>query len=87
MIDPVRLAQELVRIPSPAGEEKELADFLLSTLGRFCEVERGPLGTVIGRIKRGEGPTVVVTGHLDTVPPGEGWSVPPFSGEIREGHL
>lgn len=87
MIDPVRLAQELVRIPSPAGEEKELADFLLSTLGRLCEAERGPLGTVIGRIKRGEGPVVVVTGHMDTVPPGEGWSVPPFAGEIREGHL
>ncbi len=87
MIDPVRLAQELVRIPSPAGEEKDLADFLLSTLGRLGEAERGPLGTVLGRIKRGEGPVVLVTGHMDTVPAGEGWSVPPFSGEIREGFL
>jgi len=87
MTDPVRLAQELVRIPSPAGEEKDLADFLLATLRRFCEAERGPLGTVIGRIRRGEGPTVVVTGHMDTVPPGEGWTVPPFAGEVREGFL
>ncbi len=87
MIDPVRLAQELVRIPSPPGEEKELSDFLLSQLRRFCEAERGPLGTVIGRLRRGEGPVVLVTGHMDTVPAGEAWTVPPFSGEIREGFL
>ncbi|MGB9757859.1 MAG: M20/M25/M40 family metallo-hydrolase [Candidatus Bipolaricaulaceae bacterium] len=83
----MRLAQELVRIPSPPGEEKGLADFLLSHLRRFCEAERGPLGTVIGRLRRGEGPVVLVTGHMDTVPAGEGWTVPPFSGEIREGFL
>jgi putative selenium metabolism hydrolase len=87
MMDPVRLAQELVRIPSPPGEEKELADFLFSQLRRVGEVERGPLGTVIGRIRRGEGPTLLLTGHMDTVPEGSGWSVPPFSGEIREGFL
>lgn len=87
MIDPVRLAQELVRIPSPPGEEKDLADFLLATLQKLCEAERGPLGTVIGRIQRGQGPTVVVSGHMDTVPAGEGWTVPPFSGDIHEGFL
>lgn len=87
MMDPVQLAQELIRIPSPAGEERDLADFLLSQLRGFCEVERGPLGTVLGRIQRGNGPSVLITGHMDTVPAGEGWSVPPFSGEIREGFL
>lgn len=87
MMDPVRLAQELIRIPSPPGEERDLADFLLSQLRRFCEVERGPLGTVLGRIGRGNGPVVLVTGHMDTVPAGEGWSGPPFSGEIRDGFL
>lgn len=87
MMDPVRLAQELVRIPSPPGEEKELADFLFSQLRRVGEVERGPLGTIIGRIRRGEGPTILLVGHMDTVPEGTGWSVPPFSGEIREGFL
>jgi len=87
MMDPVRLAQELVRIPSPPGEEKELADYLFSQLRRVGEVERGPLGTIIGRIRRGEGPTLLLTGHMDTVPEGSGWSVPPFSGEIREGFL
>jgi putative selenium metabolism hydrolase len=87
MTDPVRLTQELVRIPSPPGEEKDLADFLLSALRRFCEAERGPLGTVIGRIRRGEGPIILLSGHMDTVPAGEGWTVPPFSGEVRAGFL
>lgn len=87
MIDPVRLAQELVRIPSPPGEEKGVADFLFSTLRRFCEVEWGPLGTVVGRVRRDKGPVILLSGHMDAVPAGEGWSVPPFSGEIREGFL
>jgi putative selenium metabolism hydrolase len=87
MMDPVRLAQELVRIPSPPGEEKELSDYILATLRRFCEAERGPLGTVLGRIQRGEGPVILATGHMDTVPAGQGWTIPPFSGEIRNGFL
>lgn len=87
MMDPIRLAQELVRVPSPSGEEKDLADLLLRVLGQFAEVERGPLGTVIGRIKRGEGLVVLVTGHMDTVGEGEGWSVPPFAGEVQGGCL
>jgi len=89
MTDPVRLAQELVRIPSPSGMEGALADRLLQVLKGFCEAERGPLGAVIGKISRGEGPTVMLEGHLDTVPPGEeaAWTRGPFSGEIADGML
>ncbi len=89
MTDPVRLAQELVRIPSPSGMEGDLADHLLQVLKGFCEVERGPLGSVVGKISQGEGPTVMLEGHLDTVPAGEegGWTRKPFSGEIAEGML
>lgn len=89
MTDPVRLAQELVRIPSPSGEEGELAELLLRTLSSFCEVERGPLGAVVGRIARGDGPTVMLEGHLDTVPGGDedAWTRGLFTGEIAEGRL
>ncbi len=89
MTDPVRLAQELVRIPSPSGMEGEVAERLIQVLKGFCEVERGPLGSVVARISRGEGPTVMVEGHLDTVPGGEsgGWTRGPFSGEIADGRL
>jgi len=89
MIDPLRLLAGLVRIPSLSGEEGAAADFLLRTLKTFCDVELGPGGAVVGELRRGKGPTLLLTGHLDTVPPGDegAWSVPPFSGEIREGRL
>ncbi|MCX7750324.1 MAG: M20/M25/M40 family metallo-hydrolase [Candidatus Bipolaricaulota bacterium] len=89
MTDPIRLAQELVRIPSPSGAEGDLADFLLTTLGAFAEVERGPLGAVVARVSRGEGPTVMLEGHLDTVPGGDedAWTRGLYTGEIAEGRL
>jgi putative selenium metabolism hydrolase len=89
MIDPLRLLVGLVRIPSLSGEEGAAADFLLRAVRTFCDVEIGPGGAVVGQLKRGKGPTLLLTGHLDTVPPGNeaAWSVPPFSGEVREGCL
>ncbi len=89
MIDPLRLLAGLVRIPSLSGEEGAAADFLLRTLKTFCDAELGPGGAVVGELRRGKGPTLLLTGHLDTVPPGDegAWSVPPFSGEVREGRL
>ena len=36
----------------------------------------------------GEGEEIVATlSHVDVVPPGNGWSVPPFEGVIRDGYL
>lgn len=89
MTDPVRLAQELVRIPSPSGMEGEVADRLIQILRGFCDAERGPLGSVVARISRGEGPTVMVEGHLDTVPAEDRgqWTRGPFAGEIADGML
>ena len=89
MIDPVELAAELVRIKSLSGDEGDLAEFLIRTLRRFMAVEQGPLGAVIAEIRNGKGPTVMFEGHMDTVPPGDeaAWSVPPFSGEERQGYL
>jgi acetylornithine deacetylase/succinyl-diaminopimelate desuccinylase family protein len=34
-----------------------------------------------------DGPTLLFDAHLDVVPVGEGWSVDPFAGEIRDGRL
>ena len=89
MIDPQRLLTGLVRLPSLSGEEGAAADFLSRALRTFCDVELGPGGAVMGELRRGNGPTILLTGHLDTVSPGdeEAWSVPPFSGEVREGRL
>jgi succinyl-diaminopimelate desuccinylase len=41
---------------------------------------------VVASLGRGR-PNLVLSGHLDEFPAGEGWSVPPFSGLIRGGRI
>jgi len=50
------------------------------------EVPRESITTVLGR-RRGTqpGPTIVLCGHTDVVPPGVGWSHPPFEPTWQEG--
>ncbi|UOQ46103.1 dipeptidase PepV [Halobacillus salinarum] len=41
-----------------------------------------------GHIEFGEGEEVIgILGHLDVVPPGEGWSTEPFTPELKDGKL
>ena len=42
---------------------------------------------LIVRRKYGEGITVALNAHGDVVPPGEGWSHPPYGGNIVDGKL
>ena len=56
------------------------------------EMPRTALPVVIGRTGRrggGSGPRIVLSGHLDVVPPGDPatWTVDPWAGEIRDGAL
>jgi len=53
------------------------------------EMPRTTLPLVIGRVGRGDGPRVVLSGHIDVVPPGDPatWTVDPWAGEIRDGAL
>ncbi len=53
------------------------------------ETERRSLPLVIGRLGRSGGRRIVLSGHVDVVPPGdrETWSVNPWSGVIRDGRL
>ena len=46
------------------------------------------LDNQMGWCEYGEGEEMIaVLGHLDVVPEGEGWSFPPFGGEIRDGKV
>jgi succinyl-diaminopimelate desuccinylase len=56
--------------------------------GRPEHSARHPRVNVIGR-RRGDspGPCVHLNGHLDVVPPGDGWTVDPFGGVVRDGRL
>ncbi|GBC82498.1 N-formyl-4-amino-5-aminomethyl-2-methylpyrimidine deformylase [bacterium HR10] len=49
---------------------------------------RAPRVNVVGRFARcGPGRTVHVNAHMDVAPVGEGWTVEPFAGIIREGRI
>jgi len=90
-IDPVDLASRLIACPSvtpAAGEVFDVLERALVPLGfdvhRFVvgEPPDGPVENLFAT--RGDGaPHFGFAGHLDVVPPGEGWSSDPFVPERR----
>src|SRR3954467_6999474 len=94
-IDPVELATQLINVPSvtPAsGEGFAVLEAALTPLGSppprwaLGEPPDGPTENMVAI--RGEGaPHFGFAGHLDVVPPGEGWSVNPYAAEIENGVL
>jgi succinyl-diaminopimelate desuccinylase len=95
LIDPVVFAADLVRCPSvtPArGPVFDLLDTALTALGfavhRWVmgEAPDGPTENMVAI--RGDGrPHFGFAGHLDVVPPGDGWSGDPFAAEVTDGML
>src|SRR5579883_2470768 len=91
----VRLTGDLVRFPSvtPPGTEEAIARFLAERFrsrGLAVELQEVAPGrfNAIGRLGPSGGhPHLVLNGHLDVMPAGEGWSLPPFEPTIREGRL
>src|SRR6476619_3189749 len=91
-IDPVKLAQDLIRCPSVTPARGEVFDVLekaLTELGftvhRWVmgEAPDGPTENMVAI--RGEGgPHFGFAGHLDVVPPGDGWSGDPFSAGVSD---
>ena len=94
-VDPIALARALINCPSvtPArGEVFDVLDSALSALGftvhRWVmgEAPDGPTENMVAT--RGSGsPHFGFAGHLDVVPPGEGWSGDPFDAHIDNGVL
>jgi succinyl-diaminopimelate desuccinylase len=94
-IDPVELAAALIACPSitPAtGEVFDVLEQALQGIGftvhRFMsgEAPDGPVENLYA--SRGSGsPHFGFAGHLDVVPPGEGWTGDAFAPEIRNGLL
>lgn len=63
------LLREMLEIPSSSYQERALADYLavaMADLGFQAHIDG--VGNVIGVIERGAGPTLMLLGHLDTVP-------------------
>lgn len=90
----VALAQRLVRArgQNPPGEEAATVAVLAEECRRrgfevaLDEVVPGR-ANVIARVGGGPGPGLLIVSHSDVVPPGDGWSGDPFSGDVRDGRL
>jgi acetylornithine deacetylase/succinyl-diaminopimelate desuccinylase family protein len=92
---------ELVKVPSdnPPGDcapHAERAAELLTAMGYTVERHAVPADIVVANgmisatnlvIRRhfGPGPTIALNAHGDVVPPGEGWSVDPYGGVVKDG--
>ncbi len=93
--DPVDLAARLIRCPSITPARGEVFDVLEQALAPLdFEIHRwtmgdapdGPTENMVA-IRGSGSPHFGFAGHLDVVPPGEGWSVDPFEGSIHDGLL
>lgn len=84
----VALTQELVRVPSVLGEEAAIGAVLerqMRDLG-FERVHRQEVfpnrANVVGEVDFGPGPSIVLTGHMDTKPVSRGWERDPYGGDL-----
>lgn len=79
------------RTENPPGNEVAAAGPLATFFDRFGipheSFEAAPGRTnIVGRVGA-EGKTLLLPGHLDTVPAGDGWSTPPFEPVITNGRM
>jgi succinyl-diaminopimelate desuccinylase len=92
--DPVDLTRNLIRCPSVTPEEGGALVLLADVLGAAgfdcTRVDRNGTANLFARKgPRGAARSFGFNGHTDVVPPGDpaDWTLPPFSGEIRDGIL
>jgi len=96
-MDPVELAQNLIRCPSVTPKDEGALDVLeaaLKPVGFICHRLRfeqegtAPVDNLYARIGT-DGPNFCFAGHTDVVPPGDTalWRHDPFAGEIQGGTL
>jgi acetylornithine deacetylase len=90
----VRITQDLLRSPgqNPPGEEAATVAVLAAAAQELgLDVRRSPveLGreNVAVTLAGGNNPGLLLLGHTDVVPVGDGWTVDPYSGLLHDGRL
>jgi succinyl-diaminopimelate desuccinylase len=89
------LLRQLVGTASgnPPGNEAGVAGVLAAFLeahgfrSRLHEIESGRANLTAIFDAGHPGPTLMLNGHLDTMPAGPGWATDPFDPVVRDGHL
>jgi putative selenium metabolism hydrolase len=87
----VDLAVALASTPSVSGTEGAAVALVVEAMERlgFDAVRVDGAGNAIGELGDGDGPRLLIDGHIDSIPlhSTERWTVDPFGGEIRDGRL
>lgn len=84
----IELLRALVGTPSVSGTEEELGRQVETEVrGWGLPVSRDQTGVLVELRGQRPGPTLALVSHLDTVPPGEGWTRDPFTPVIADGKL
>jgi succinyl-diaminopimelate desuccinylase len=99
----IAFLREMVRVPSdtPPGDNARHALRAAELLARMgFTVERHPVPedvahaaglvsaiNLVVRRRFGEGPVIALNVHGDVVPPGAGWTHPPYAGDIVDGRM
>jgi succinyl-diaminopimelate desuccinylase len=90
LVDPVPLAQRLIRCasvtPADAGAQDVLAEALAALGFTIHRLRFGETENLYARLGSGR-PHLCFAGHTDVVPPGEGWRHDPFAGVVEDGVL
>ena len=84
------IREQTVNPPVQTSRCANVLKDLLDAEGIPCELVEGHPGAVnvvatLGGSRPGK--TLLLNGHIDTVPAGDGWSSDPFSGAVRDGLL
>jgi len=91
-MDPVSLAQALIRCPSVTPADAGALDVLAAVLAPLgFDVHRPRFGAIdnLVAVRGGPGRCLAFAGHSDVVPPGDvvHWSAPPFAAGVTDGRL
>src|SRR5205085_9759000 len=94
--DTVRLLQRLIQTESynPPGHEQAVADLIVEQArawglrAKLLPLDHARSNLLVSLPEQADGPTLLLCGHLDTVPPGEQpWDHDPLSGDLADGLL
>lgn len=89
------MTREIIQCPSvnPPADTRQCARAILKRLKENqipAEIMEGDGGVanVVARLSgQKKGKVLLLNGHMDVVAPGEGWTVDPFGGEVKEGRI
>lgn len=88
-MDVVETLKLLVSFESITPDDNGAMDFIKNFLHDFevIEAEKEGVKNILLYKQQGEGPHLCFAGHIDVVPPGEGWDSDPFQAHEKEGFV